>query len=92
MSSKHLTQSSAFYSQFTVPGAALQLSVLFITSEDWNDRRMVSLVHAISTFIFFPPAETVFIILNLNSFHEGILSTSLLSIGGESFGHSSLYE
>lgn len=59
-SSKHLIQSSAFYSQFTVPGAAPQLSVLFITSEDGNDRRMVSLAHDISTFIFFPLKNSVY--------------------------------
>lgn len=62
-----------------------ELSVLFITSEDGNDRGMVSLEHVILTFLFFPP-KIVFIILNINPFHEGIPSTSLLGIGGESLG------
>lgn len=54
-SPEHLIQNSALCLQFTVPGAAPQLSVPFLTSEEGNGRMMVSLAHAISIFIFFPP-------------------------------------
>lgn len=37
-----------------------ELSVLFITSEDGNDRGMVSLEHVILTFLFFPPKNCVY--------------------------------
>lgn len=91
-SSKHLTQSSAFYSQFTVPGAAPQLSVLFITSEDGNDMRMVSLALVISTSIFFLRKNCVYNLKSQIPSMKAYLQPTWWALEEKVLVHSSLYE